>query len=85
MKISFTKEEITELRKFLNVLGLDISTLGGLSEEKSTLYIKPTTVCQQIAIRRHDIAEMGPIKTKGAKGHIIGYLKDNFEGSMIAK
>lgn len=85
MKISFTSDEIKEIMKFATLIGIDITSLGGLSEEKSTLYIKPASVCQQLAIKRHDIAKMGTIKLKAAKGSVINYLKENFEGSMIAK
>ena len=85
MKISFTQEEIQEVRKFASALGIDITSFGGLSESKTTLLIKPTTVCKQIAIRRHDICPLGPIKLKTVKSHILNYLMDNFEDSMLAK
>ena len=85
MKRSFTSDEINEIKKFAVLLGLDISAFGGLSDDKTTLFIKPAIVCQQIAIRRHDIANMGPIKIKAAKAHILNYIKENFAGSMMAK
>ena len=85
MKISFTSEEITEIKKFVTMLGLDITAFGGLNDDKTTLFIKPAIVCQQIAIRRHEISNMGPIKIKAAKAHILNYIKENFAGSMMAK
>lgn len=85
MKISFTPEEIQEVRKLLTVMGLDISSLGGLSENKPTLYIKPTTICQQFAVSRHEISKLGPIKSKALKSAMKKSLKEGFEGSMMAK